>query len=79
MPAGLDIEREQNLDGSMAAYAEQVLISTGRKDWKSRIGEEQDGVLVRQLKGFLGRSGKYSDVRAHSLDLSCEVILLIEI
>lgn len=29
MPSGLDIEREQNINGSMAAYAEQVLISTG--------------------------------------------------
>ena len=64
MPEGLDIEREQNLNSSMAAYAEQVLISTGRNDWKSRIEEEDEGVLVKQLKGFLGRGGKYSDVRA---------------
>jgi hypothetical protein len=71
MPEGLDIEREQNINGSMAAYAEQVLISTGRNDWKSRIEEEDEGILVRQLKSFLGPRGKYSDVRtvlrSHSL------------
>lgn len=64
MPPGLDIEREQNINGSMAAYAEQVLISTGHTNWKSRIEEDEDSVLVRQLKSFLTRSGKYSDVRA---------------
>ena len=62
-PEGLDIEREQNINGSMAAYAEQVLISTGRNDWTSRIEDEDEGVLVRQLKSFLTRNGKYSDVR----------------
>lgn len=46
----------------MAAYAEQVLISTGRNDWKSRIEEEEDAVLVRQLKKLLLRGGKYVDV-----------------
>ncbi|KAK3719623.1 Altered inheritance of mitochondria protein 32 [Vermiconidia calcicola] len=61
MPGGLDIEREQNINGSMAAYAEQVLISTGRKDWKSKIEDEDEGMLVKQLKGFLGPKGKYSD------------------
>ena len=62
MPAGLDIEKEQNINGSMASYAEQVLISTGRNDWKSRIEEEEEGVLVKQLKSFLGRGGEYMDV-----------------
>ena len=64
-PSGLDIEREQNLNGSMAAYAEQVLISTGRNDWKSRIEEEDEAVLVKQLKLYLTRGGKYSDVCVH--------------
>lgn len=45
----------------MAAYAEQVLISTGRSDWKSNIEEDQYSVLVKQLRKFLGRGGKYSD------------------
>ena len=62
-PIGLDIEREQPLNGTMASYAEQVLISTGRSNWKSRIEEEEEeGVLVRQLKAYLGPKGKYSDV-----------------
>lgn len=58
----MDIEREQNISGSMAAYAEQVLISTGRNDWKSKIEEEDEGVLVKQLRSFLMRGGKYVDV-----------------
>lgn len=65
MPEGLDIEREQNISGSMASYAEQVLVCTGRNDWKSKIEDEDEAVLVKQLKSFLGRGGKYSDVRAH--------------
>jgi len=67
MPDGLDIEQEQNINGSMAAYAEQVLISTGRDDWKSKIEDEEEtseSELVRQLKGLMGRTGKYSDVRS---------------
>ena len=61
---GLDIEREQNINGSMAAYAEQVLISTGRSDWPSRITEEEgpDGALARQLSNNLLRGGKYMNV-----------------
>lgn len=61
-PSGLDIERESNINGSMASYGEQVLISTGREDWKSKIEDEEDAVLVRQLKKFLLRNGKYADV-----------------
>jgi hypothetical protein len=61
-PAGLDIEREQNINGSMPTYAEQVLISTGKDDWTSRIEDDEGGALVRQIKSFLGKDGKYSDV-----------------
>jgi hypothetical protein len=61
-PAGLDIEREQSLNGSMASYAEHVLISTGRDDWKSKIEDEDEGVLVRKMKKLLLKNGKYSDV-----------------
>ncbi|KAI7041609.1 putative transporter [Hortaea werneckii] len=62
-PDGLQIEREQNINGSMAAYAEQVLLCTGRSDWASRIETEEnaDGEIVRQLKSFLGPNGKFSD------------------
>ncbi|EMC96411.1 hypothetical protein BAUCODRAFT_148027 [Baudoinia panamericana UAMH 10762] len=63
MPEGLDIEREQNINGSMAAFAEQILISTGRSDWTSRIEEEEsaDGAFVRQLKDLLYKGGKFED------------------
>lgn len=47
----------------MATYAEQILICTGRADWKSRIEDEDEAVLARQLKKFLTRGGKYVDVR----------------
>ncbi|CZT18794.1 related to sucrose cleavage protein [Ramularia collo-cygni] len=60
-PAGLEIEREQSLNGSMAAYAEQILISTGKNDWKSRIEEEEGAVLIRQMKKLLLKGGKYVD------------------
>ena len=64
MPPDLDIEREQNINGSMAAYAEQVLISTGKADWMSKTEEDETSVLLRQLRDLLVRDGKYSDVRA---------------
>ncbi|KAK4580260.1 Altered inheritance of mitochondria protein 32 [Recurvomyces mirabilis] len=62
-PIGLDIEREQNISGSMPSYAEQILISTGRSDWPSRIEEDEsaDGAFVRQLKGMLLKGGKFVD------------------
>ncbi|KAF2218749.1 Sucrase/ferredoxin-like-domain-containing protein [Elsinoe ampelina] len=60
-PAGLEIDQDAPLNGTTAAYAEQVLISTGKTDWKSRIEDDEDAVLVKQLKKFLGRGGKYSD------------------
>lgn len=72
-PPGLDIEREQNINGSMAAYAEQILICTGKDDWKSRIEDEEDAVLVNQLKKTLTRGGKYVDVRGMMLDVLCMV------
>ncbi|KAI5287741.1 hypothetical protein KEM54_005774 [Ascosphaera aggregata] len=65
MPEGLDIDRQQLLNGTMAAYSQQVLISTGRSNWTSRI--EDDGVdegwgeLTRGLKRLLGRGGRYMD------------------
>jgi hypothetical protein len=51
------------LNGSIGTYAEQVLIATGRSDWKSRINEDEDAVFLRRLEGLLRRGGKYSDVR----------------
>lgn len=70
MPDGLDIEREQNINGSMPAYAEQILVLSSQSDWKSRIENDDEAVLVKQLKSFLRRGGKYSDVRCHVLDFA---------
>ncbi len=63
-PPDLDIDRSKPLHGTIAPYAEQILIGTGRSDWSSRIEEDGDAVFVRELKGLLGRGGKYSDVNS---------------
>jgi hypothetical protein len=64
LPAGLNINYNQPLNGTMAPYAEQVLICTGQRDWKSKIEDENDGDnLAADLKELLGRGGRYSDVR----------------
>ncbi|KAM3423836.1 hypothetical protein BST61_g1235 [Cercospora zeina] len=60
-PPGLNIERETDLNGSMAAYAEQILLCTSKEDWKSKTEDEEDAVLLRQLRKFLVRGGKYVD------------------
>lgn len=66
MPEGLAIDHEQALNGTMAAYAQQILVCTGQRDWTSRIendGENETwGHLVRGLKRLLGRGGPYLDV-----------------
>lgn len=63
MPEGLEIDHSTPLNGTMAPYAEQVLICTGQRDWKSRIEDENDGDnLAADLKELLGRGGIYSDV-----------------
>lgn len=66
MPEGLPIDYDQPLNGTMAAYAQQLLICTGQRDWTSRIeddGKEQSwGELARGLKRLLGRGGPFADV-----------------
>jgi hypothetical protein len=63
MPEGFEIDYSKPLNGTMAAYSEQVLICTGQNDWKSRIEEENGGDnLAADLKELLGRGGIYSDV-----------------
>lgn len=66
MPEGLPIDNEHALNGTMAAYAQQLVICTGQRDWTSRIendGENKSwGDLVRGLKRLLGRGGPYLDV-----------------
>ena len=63
MPDGLEIDHSKNLNGTMAAFSEQVLICTGKDDWLSRIEEENSGDnLAADIKELLGRGGVYSDV-----------------
>jgi hypothetical protein len=63
MPEGLEIDHSKPLNGTMAPYAEQVLICTGKEDWPSRIEEENSGDnLAADIKELLGRGGIYSDV-----------------
>ncbi|RAQ46763.1 sucrase/ferredoxin-like family protein Fmi1 [Aspergillus flavus] len=65
MPYGLPIDYNQPLNGTMVAYAQQILICTGQRDWTSRIEDDGKrhtwGHLVRGLKRLLGRGGRYAD------------------
>ncbi|KAL1306350.1 hypothetical protein AAFC00_005065 [Neodothiora populina] len=61
MPPDLEIDHKTPLNGSMAPYTEQVLISTGKPDWKSRIEDEDDAHLLQGLKKLLGRGGRFAD------------------
>ncbi|EXJ93556.1 hypothetical protein A1O1_01948 [Capronia coronata CBS 617.96] len=65
MPAGLDIDRTHNLNGSMSPYAQHLIISTGRADWTSRIEDEKDtavwGRFIAETKSLLGRGGEFHD------------------
>ena len=63
-PAGLDIDRDRPLSGTMAPYAQHVVISTGETDWKSRIEDEDGPNLARKLKALLGPKGSFHDVRS---------------
>lgn len=51
----LDIDRDSPLKGTTAAYNTQVLISTGKSDWNSKI--ELENGLAAELKGVLGKAG----------------------
>jgi hypothetical protein len=69
MPAGLEIDHSKPLNGTMAAYAEQVLVCTGKDDWLSRIEDENSGDnLAADIKELIGRGGVYSDVFLPSLN-----------
>ncbi|KAL5383493.1 hypothetical protein DPSP01_005890 [Paraphaeosphaeria sporulosa] len=62
-PPDLDIDRTTPLLHTMAPYTEQVLVCTGKDDWKSRIEDEQSaaGDFVRGLRAEIGRGGKGFD------------------
>ncbi|OBT50809.1 hypothetical protein VE04_08938 [Pseudogymnoascus sp. 24MN13] len=61
-PEGLEIDHSKPLNGTMAPYAEQLLVCTGQPDWLSRVEEENAGDnLVADVKALVGRGGIYSD------------------
>jgi hypothetical protein len=63
LPPLMSIDYKTALNGTMAPYAEQVLICTGQEDWSSKIEEENSGDnLAADLKELLGRGGAYADV-----------------
>jgi hypothetical protein len=67
MPWGKDIDHSTGLNGTMAAYAQQVLVCTGKDDWLSKIEEENSGDnLAADIKELVGRGGVYSDVNLSS-------------
>ena len=73
MPEGLPIDYEQPLNGTMAAYAQQLLICTGQRDWTSRIEDDGKGEgqvwgdLARGLRKLMGRGGRFADVYASGI------------
>lgn len=69
MPAGLPIDHAKSLNGTMAPYAEQVLVCTGKEDWLSKIEDENSGDnLAADIKELMGRGGTYSDVCSPLID-----------
>ena len=70
MPPDLDIDTRPDLYGTMAAYSDHVLISTGQSDWKSKIEDERTtaswGELIGNVKDLLGPKGKLHNVGAPS-------------
>ena len=63
LPPSMSIDYKTALSGTMAPYAEQVLICTGQDDWLSKIEEENSGDnLAADLKELLGKGGMYADV-----------------
>ncbi|CRG88770.1 leucyl-tRNA synthetase [Talaromyces islandicus] len=65
MPEGLPIDHQRPLNATMAPYTQQILVSTGKPDWTSRIEDDGEGEswgdLIRGIKSLFGRGGKYAD------------------
>lgn len=63
LPENLPIDHATKLNGTMAPYAEQVLICTGKDDWPSKIQDENNGEnLATEFQRLLTRGGEYADV-----------------
>lgn len=65
MPQGFPIDHSNQLNGTMAPYAEQVIICTGQDDWRSKIEDENQGDnLAADIKKLVGPRprGEFHDV-----------------
>lgn len=80
MPEGLDINHKRSLKNTMPAYAQHVVIHTGRRDWSSKIEDLPSSTtmagyrftnLARELKKLVGKGGKYHDVSALEISWPC--------
>jgi hypothetical protein len=71
-PPDLDIDRKSPLLNTVAAYSEQVILSTGQEDWHSNIEQEDGatGAFVKGLKGVIGKGGEAFDVCVFPLPCS---------
>jgi len=77
LPKGFEIDHLKALNGTMPAYAEQVLICTGKDDWESNIADENAGDnLAADIKELMGRGGVFSDVLEALLFHSIHVTVL---
>lgn len=67
-PPDLDIDRKTPLLNTMAPYAEQVIICTGKEDWASNIEQEKGptGDFIKGLKSVIGKGGEAFDVGSFS-------------
>jgi hypothetical protein len=67
MPQDLDIDRSIDLNGTMAPYAEHLIVPSGQADWTSKIEDERDtapwGQLTANVKKALSQKGDFHDVR----------------
>lgn len=69
-PQDLDIEKDKDINGTMAPYTEHVIVSTGHRDWKRKVEDEKDvpgwGEFIYSLKKAVGLRGEFHDVRRSS-------------
>lgn len=63
MPDRLPIDHDKPLNGTISAYAEHVVVCTGKDDWSSKIEDEDSGDnLAADVKELVGRGGAFADV-----------------
>lgn len=74
-PDGLEIDYSKPLNGTMAPYAEQLLVCTGQVDWPSKVEDDHGGEnLMADVKELIGRGGDYADVSPSQYCLSIIIL-----